>query len=139
MALQQIIVRKRTEPLKQNHVQMFWKAAHPIRKPKPCRCHVTPSSAGLVPEPAWYPPDAGLVPENQNYNLFSSGLSFFYVEYKRGGNLKRSRSAKLYDTDPREMINGAIKELMRGIQIASEPINQGYRRNEKPGQRAGGC
>lgn len=47
----------------------------------------------------------------------------------------------MYNTDPREMINGAIKELMRGILIAAEPINQLSRaleeRNEKAGQRAG--
>lgn len=82
---------------------------------------------------------------------FSAGDFFFFsfLEYKSGGGesknavaLRAGSAERMYNTDPREMINGAIKELMRGILIAAEPINQLSRaleeRNEKAGQRAGG-
>lgn len=64
-------------------------------------------------------------------------------EEKEGGIFEIRRSAKqMNNTDVCAMMNGAIKELMRGIQIAAELINQHsrsqrYQHNEIPGERAG--
>lgn len=75
---------------------------------------------------------------------FSAGDFFFPFWNTKGGKsysavaLRAGSAKRMYNTDPREMINGAIKELMRGILIAAEPINQPSRaleeRNEKAGQ-----